>query len=263
MSSDYPRTLLLIGAGKMGSALMRSWLTAGMPKKTLTAVDTASSVKDVLHSLDDVKKTPDCIVIAVKPQSLNTLLPEVRAKFGDKPLYISIAAGKPVAYFQQHLGNKAAIVRTMPNTPAIIGKGITALYANKKTSVAQKKVAASLLQAAGKIVWLKKEPLMDAVTAISGSGPAYVFLFLESMIAAAKLQGLPENTARQLVVETLIGSVALAGASKESLSRLRENVTSKGGTTEAALSILMKDDSFQSLLAKAVDAAVKRAKELA
>lgn len=247
----------------MGGALMRSWLAAGMPKKAITVVDTASTIKGAFRSLDDMRKTPDCIVLAVKPQTFDALLPEVKKKFGDGPLYISIAAGKPVVYFQKALGSKTAIVRAMPNTPALISKGISALYANKQVNSKQKKIAATLLEAAGKIVWLNKETYIDAVTAISGSGPAYVFLFLESLITAGKAQGLPQAIARTLAIETLIGSAKLAKLSKEPLTKLRANVTSKGGTTEAALSLLMNDDSFQSLISKAVDAAVKRAKDLA
>jgi len=211
----------------MGSALMRSWLSAGMSKKAITVVDASSLIKGVAHSLDDVKTIPDCVVLAVKPQSLDALLPEIKNKFGNKPLYISIAAGKPLAYLKKHLGHSAVIVRVMPNTPALIGKGISAMIANKKTSVVQKKIASVLLQAAGKTVWLKDESLMDAVTAISGSGPAYVFLFLESLIAAGKSQGLPENVCRQLALETLAGTAELAKLSREPLSKLRKDVTAR------------------------------------
>jgi len=151
----------------------------------------------------------------------------------------------------------------MPNTPALIGEGMSALYANAKTSAKQKKTAGELLQAAGKIIWVKDESLMDVVTAISGSGPAYVFLFLQSLIEAGISHGLPKDISNQLGVQTLLGSAKLLEALQEPIEKLRLDVTSKGGTTEAALSVLMKKGGLKDLIDDAVGKAVKRAKELA
>jgi pyrroline-5-carboxylate reductase len=247
------------GMGKMGSALSHAWQKAGMPKKSITINDVHGTGA---KSLDKIHDVPQCVILAVKPQSMNDILPELAEKFGNKPLYISIAAGKTTAYLKKHLGD-VAIVRAMPNTPALIGAGVSALYANKKVTGKQKKTAEKLLQAAGKTVWVSDESHMDAVTAISGSGPAYVFLFLQSLIEAGVSHGLPEKISRQLAIETLIGSSKLAASTKESLTKLRENVTSKGGTTEAALAVLMKNSNLQSLLTEAVAKAVSRSKELA
>ncbi|HEU5046627.1 MAG TPA: pyrroline-5-carboxylate reductase [Rickettsiales bacterium] len=259
--SRFPESLLLLGAGKMGSALLAAWHAHGMRKDAITVVDSHITQDGIINNIDDVNIAPECIVLAVKPQSMDELLPELAKKFGDAPLYISIAAGKDIAYFEKHLGD-AAIVRTMPNTPALIGKGITALCANRKTSEAQKAVATALLEAAGETVWLENESLMDAVTAVSGSGPAYIFLLLEALTVAGVAQGLPEAICRKLAMSTVAGSAALAAASSKEFAQLRSDVTSKGGTTEAALSVLMKDDALKQLFADAVAAAVKRGKEL-
>ncbi len=253
----FPKSLLLIGYGKMGSALCAAWIKAGMKESAIVIVDADAGKK----SLEAVDFIPECIVLAVKPQSMDALLPTLKNKFGETPLYISIAAGKTIAYFEQTLGD-ATIIRVMPNTPALIGKGISAIIGNKKARDSEIQTASTLFKAAGEVVMLKDEKQMDAVTAISGSGPAYVFLFLESLIEAGIAQGLDEATAKKLAIETLIGSAELAKSSSESLTTLRANVTSKGGTTEAALNVLMKDSRLKSLFNDAVAAAVKRAKEL-
>lgn len=262
--------ILLIGAGKMGGALLAAWLHAGIKPQSITVVESdATQIKkraadgvQTAQSVHDVAATPDVVVLAVKPQSMDALLPELAAKFGPRALYLSIAAGKMLGYFAKHL-HDAPVVRAMPNTPALIRKGISALIANAKASEAQKELAGSLLKAAGEVVWLDDESQMDAVTALSGSGPAYVFLFMESLIAAGKAQGLPEAIATKLALHTLKGSAKLAMKSDEPLAVLRKNVTSPGGTTQAALDVLMKNDHFQSLINDAVKAAVKRSKELA
>ncbi len=258
--SIFPKSLLLIGAGKMGNALLRAWHLAGVDRNSITVVDTIT--EGTLRSLNEVMTAPECVLLAVKPQSLDELLPQVAKKFGNNPLYISIAAGKTIGYYEKYFSG-APIVRAMPNTPALIGKGITALCSNEKANIHHRNIASALMQAAGKILWLDDESLMDAVTAISGSGPAYVFLFLESLIEAGKAQGLTEDVSRQLVIQTLLGSTELANHSTDTLAKLRENVTSKGGATEAALAVLAKDNALKSLFTKAVTSAVKRAKELA
>ncbi|MEI6730950.1 MAG: pyrroline-5-carboxylate reductase, partial [Pseudomonadota bacterium] len=229
--SNKPLSLLLIGYGNMGRALYSAWIKNGFSGDSIRVID-----KNKGDSIDDIKDTPQVILLAVKPQSMDSLLPLLAEKFGDSPLYISIAAGKNVAYFESFLGKDAAIIRTMPNTPAQVGKGITAIFAGDKVNSEQKQIVQSLMQAAGDTVWFDDESLIDSATAISGSGPAYVFLFLQSLVEAGVAQGLSEETARKLAISTLIGSGELAKNSLESLDKLRDNVTSKGGTTAAAIS---------------------------
>lgn len=257
--------IVLVGAGKMGGALHAAWLRAGVLASNIAVVEPMgffAAGSNAFKSLDEVTLAPDCVVLAVKPQSMDALLPALATKFGTKPLYLSIAAGRTLSYFKKHLGD-AAVVRAMPNTPAVIGKGISALCANAKVKENNKTLADALLLAAGQTVWLEDESQMDAVTAVSGSGPAYVFLFTEALIAAGIAQGLPEETAKKLALYTVRGSAKLAIKSSDPLDRLRKNVTSPGGTTEAALKVLMKDDALKALIHDAVAQAVKRSKELA
>lgn len=255
-------TILLIGAGKMGGALLAVWLKEGWQTSQITVVDphpVSVNVKQYA-TLAEVKGSFDCAVVAVKPQSIDKIMPElVRIK---PAMVLSIAAGKTLSYFEQHMP-RTAIVRAMPNTPAVIGKGMSALVGNSKMTKAQSNLANALLAAAGKTVWLDDESQMDAVTAISGSGPAYMFLFLEALVDAGKAQGLSKDLAYELALQTMRGSVKLAKKSDATLAELRKNVTSPGGTTEAALKIFMKNDALAKLTAEAVKAAVKRAKELA
>ncbi len=263
--------VLLIGAGKMGGALLTAWQKADWPDGSVQVIETDSGqVKilsekntQVVSSVDQVMESPACIVLAVKPQSMDELLPSLARKFGTHPLYLSIAAGKALGYYEQHLGHAAAIVRAMPNTPALIGKGISALVANGNVNMRQKDLAAAVLGAAGEVVWLDDESQMDAVTAVSGSGPAYVFLFMEALVQAGVAQGLSEEIAKKLAMQTVLGASELAKKSKESLEQLRKNVTSPGGTTEAALIKFMENDNFRTLIKFAVAEAVKRSKELA
>jgi pyrroline-5-carboxylate reductase len=264
--STQHHKILLIGAGKMGSALLQAWLRAGVDAQSVAVIepDAPAVTEDVkvFTSLQEITTVPACVILAVKPQSLDSLLPELAEKFGSVPLYISIAAGKTTKYYEKYFGG-AAIVRAMPNTPALISKGISALYANAKAGEVHKQMAASLLKAAGDVVWIDDESQMDAVTAISGSGPAYAFLFMEALIEAGVEQGLPQDVATQLAIETVHGAAELARKTGEPLATLRKNVTSPGGTTQAALEVLMKKDDLKALIAKAVKSAVKRAKELA
>lgn len=253
----FPQSILLIGAGKMGSALRNAWVDAGINDDAITVVDPAAG----FLSLDDVSLIPECVVLAVKPQAMDGLLPQLKTRFAEKTFYISIAAGKTIAYFEEQLG-EVAIIRAMPNTPALIGKGISAICHNAKTSNRQKEIADSLLRAAGETLWLDDETLMDAVTAISGSGPAYVFLFMECLVEAGIAQGLPEEVCRNLAMQTITGSVELARKTGEPLATLRSNVTSKGGTTEAALNVMMKDNILKTIFADAITQAVKRAHDL-
>ena len=257
--------LLLLGAGKMGGALLASWRRTGWKASQITVVDPHANHNDVrsVASLAEATGVWDAIILAVKPQSMDSVLPVLgeRMKEG-APLLLSIAAGKTIAYFEKHLP-ASSIVRAMPNTPALIGMGITALIANTRTTEAQKQLADALMKAAGQTIWLEDETQMDAVTAISGSGPAYMFLLLEALTEAGKTQGLPDPLSRKLAEQTMLGSAALAAQSEESLAQLRKNVTSPGGTTEAALKILMQNDALQNLVRDAVAQAVQRSKELA
>ncbi len=260
-------SLLLIGYGAMGSALYTRWeqmlrhlfdpIMIVDPRADIT-VPHAKQISELPDGF-----APDVVVLAVKPQQLDELLPGVAKKFGVTPLYISIAAGKPLAYYEKHLG-AAPIVRAMPNTPASVGQGITGLVGNAKVNDPARQQATTLMGAVGQTLWLDDEKLMDAVTAISGSGPAYFFYMMECLVTAGIRHGLTEQAATQLALATCGGSAALATHSigTATLADQRGWVTSPGGTTAAALAILQKDKGLQKLISEAVDAAVARAGEL-
>ena len=263
-------SLLLVGCGKMGNALLSRWQEikpAGISQ--FTVIEPSNIVPMLsggqqLKTLADVPAStkPDVIVFAVKPQMLATILPEYRERFSSaSPLYISIAAGKPIDFFAKHLGANAHIIRAMPNTPAMVGHGMTALCAKETLAESQRHVATQLMEAVGEVAWVEEEQ-MHAVTALSGSGPAYVFLFLDALTRAGVESGLDEGTAKFLAMQTVWGSCALAASSLESFEQLRKNVTSPNGTTEAALNILMKNDAAIELIGQAVEAAAKRSMEL-
>lgn len=223
-----------------------------------------STGDSVFKNLPDLPANikPDIVLFAAKPQQLAEILPEYRERFGATPLYISIAAGKTIGFFAEHLGDDARIIRAMPNTPALVGKAITALCANANVTDAQKTSATALMEAFGKALWIDENKI-NVVTAISGSGPAYVFLFLEALTKAGENAGLEENIARELALEMTHGSLHLAAKSPEAFEKLRQNVTSKGGTTEAALNVLMQQNGLEKLLDEAVKAAIKRAEMIA
>jgi len=256
--------LLLVGCGKMGGALLSRWQHK-FHDMHFDVIEPQYQKPGWHKNLESLPKdyTPSVIVFAVKPQQLPELLPTYGKRFGNTPLYISIAAGKTTAFFRQHLGNHIRIVRAMPNLPATVGKGITVLYAANTLPQSARDTARKLMEAVGVVEWIENESLMDAVTAISGSGPAYVFLFLEALTKAGFAAGLPEKTAKMLAIEMLAGSCALVAEAHDSFEQLRKNVTSPGGTTEAALKILMKDNVLEKLLKDAVLAAAKKSKELA
>lgn len=266
--AKFSPSILLIGAGKMGGALLASWIRAGVPAANITVVDPHAKEQpqgvNVVSALAHVTSKHDCVLLAVKPQTMDALMREVAEKYAGntRTMFLSVAAGKTLAYFNRLLPG-ASIVRAMPNTPALIGKGVSALVANNNATEAHKQLAEKLLATAGETVWLQNEGQMDAVTALSGSGPAYMFLFLDMLVDAAKAQGLPEEISKKLALQTMLGSAELAQQSPETLSQLRKNVTSPGGTTEAALGVFMKNDALKSLVHKAVWQAVKRSKELA
>jgi pyrroline-5-carboxylate reductase len=261
--------VLLIGCGKMGSALLTCWtqkrerdarsITVVEPNKT-TRIKNVSYVKQISELPEDFK--PDIVVIAVKPQQLDETLPHLAARFKTSPVYLSIAAGKTLSYYERHLGKGAAIVRAMPNTPAMVGEAMTALIGSKKLTSKGRQLTEKLMGEAGETLWLKDEKHMDAVTAISGSGPAYFFYIMECLVKAGVKQGLSEKDATLLAKQTCVGSASYAFQSDEKLSTLRENVTSPGGTTAAALAVFQKDKALEKLVDSAVSAAVKRAREL-
>jgi pyrroline-5-carboxylate reductase len=264
-------TLLLVGCGQMGSAMLRGWRARSAAQNYIViepagAHPSLAEVSDIAwhgaaEELPDALE-PDAVVFAVKPQTIDAALPAYRRWVRPRTLFLSIAAGKTIAGIARHLG-EAAIVRAMPNTPAAIGRAITVACANRQVTTAHRRLCEALLAAIGESAWIVDEELMDAVTAVSGSGPAYVFLLIEALAAAGERQGLPPDLALLLARETVAGASQLARSSLESPTRLRENVTSPGGTTRAALDILMAKDGLPALIERAVAAATARSRELA
>ncbi len=262
------RSIALVGAGKMGGGLLTAWLRGGLQPQDIIIIDPflSSDIKSlgVLSnpSDDEVKaRNPYCLVAAVKPQMAASILPEIITKIPDDCMILSLMAGVNIARLQDFAGGRAC-VRTMPNTPAAIGYGMTALYASPSTRDDQKHYAQALMMAAGETVWLNDEALMDAVTALSGSGPAYIYYLAETMAAAAQAQGLEPDIAMRLACQTILGAGMMLTTQEESARALRENVTSPGGTTEAALQVLMAEAGLRDIMSKAIEAAVLRGKEL-
>jgi pyrroline-5-carboxylate reductase len=205
---------------------------------------------------------PDAVLVAVKPQMMDTAAPGVRPFVGDGTVVVSIAAGKTLAYFTGLFGAATPVVRAMPNTPAAVGRGMTVCCATPTATAAQRDLAHRLLAAVGAVEWVDDEDLIDPVTAVSGGGPAYVFLLIEALAEAGRKQGLPADLAMRIARATVAGSGELARLSDESAARLRENVTSPGGTTRAALDVLMGEGGMQPLFDAAIAAATRRAREL-
>ncbi|MDE3015542.1 MAG: pyrroline-5-carboxylate reductase [Pseudomonadota bacterium] len=266
--NTHPLTLLLVGCGKMGGALLQRWQDTRIANiSVIDPNDLDCHAPGVSHhkNLESLSQNyiPDIVVFAVKPPQLPHILPAYRRRFESNPLYISIAAGKTIEFFRKHLGDDIRIVRAMPNTPAMVGEGITILCKTNSLSDKDKNSAEILMQVTGGIGWTEDESLMDGVTAISGSGPAYVFLLLDALTKAGVDAGLGVELARTLALKTVAGSCDLATRSPgQSFEQLRKNVTSPGGTTEAALKVLMEDDALETLIKKAVCAAAKRSGEL-
>jgi len=268
---DARRTLALIGCGKMGSALLRGWIVGGAAARFFVVEPTGApagfegvsgvSWHQTPEELAD-EPAPGAVVFAVKPQVIDAVLPGYRRWARPDTLFVSIVAGKTIAGITRHLG-PAALVRTMPNTPAAIGRGITVACANARVTQTQRALCDKLLAAAGESAWVEDEALLDAVTAVSGSGPAYVFLLIEALAQAAEAAGLPPDLALRLARATVAGSGELARLSDESPAQLREDVTSPGGTTRAALDVLMAEDGLAALIERAVAAAAARSRELA
>ena len=261
--------LLLVGCGKMGGAMLDGWLSRGLAASDVLVAEPVEALrpkKPGLHavgSTSDISETPDIVVLAVKPQTMDAVLPDLRRFAEAGSVFLSIAAGKTLKYFASHLGAAAKVVRSMPNTPAAVRQGITVACAAKGVSAAEMKRCQELLEAVGQALWVEDEALLDPVTALSGSGPAYVFLLVEAMAAAGAKLGLKPEMAMQLARATVAGSGELLKQSNEPAQQLRVNVTSPGGTTAEALKVLMAADGIQPVFDKALAAASRRSKELA
>jgi len=267
MTDLRTRGLVLLGCGKMGSAMLAGWLDGGLLAASVHVQDPAPS--DWLQGIEglnlntDLPEAPALVLVAVKPQIMETALPDVAALGGGETLFVSVAAGTPIARFESILGAGTPIVRAMPNTPAAIAQGITAIIGNGDATDAHLGLAETLLRAVGQVLRLDSEAQMDAVTGLSGSGPAYVFHLIETMAAAGTEQGLAADLAMQLAIATVAGAGALARDGDESAAQLRVNVTSPNGTTAAGLEVLMNADSgLPPLIARTVAAATNRSKEL-
>ncbi len=264
--------LLLVGCGKMGGALLRGWLERGLEPDKVTVVEPGAEARNDVSSLGlaavaglgqvEAGLQPAFVVLAVKPQMMDAVLPDCRRFAAPGVAFLSIAAGTTLATIESALGGESAVIRVMPNTPAAVGRGMSVLCANAKVTKSQKTVAGGLMAAVGETAWIDDEAQMDAVTGVSGSGPAYVFLLIETMAEAGVEAGLPRELATQLARATVVGAGELARQSEEPAEQLRRNVTSPGGTTAAALEVLMADGGLPDLMKRAVAAAAKRGREL-
>ncbi len=272
MSIKLGGTLVLVGAGKMGGAMLEGWLASGADPKKIVAIDPfASDDMKALLARHGVALNPaiagitnaEVVLVAVKPQMMEEVLPTITSLGKSNPLILSVAAGKTIASFERHFGKTASVIRTIPNTPAAIGRGITAMVANPNVSARQMQLATELLSAIGEVVTVDREELIDCVTAVSGSGPAYIFYLTECLANAAEKIGLPPALAMQLARATVAGSGELMRQTGIEASILRQNVTSPKGTTYAALQVLMADDGMKPLFEKAIKAAADRSRELA
>jgi pyrroline-5-carboxylate reductase len=268
IKTDGP--IVLIGAGNMGGAMLAGWLKSGIAGSSVIVCDPSPSeaMKErmassgvVHHQTPPPGVTAGILFIAVKPQVMGTVLPAFRAMMGPDTLVVTVAAGKPLSFIEGILG-PAAMVRAMPNTPAMVGRGITGAFANPRVTKAQRDTVDQLLKVSGPVEWVETEALIDSVTAVSGSGPAYVFYLVECMAEAGRKAGLPADLALLLAGAPVWGAGELLHLSPDDAARLRQNVTSPGGTTAAALAVLMAEDGMQPLFDKAIEAARKRAGEL-
>ena len=261
------RGLVLLGCGKMGSAMLEGWLAGGLPASSVWVQDPFPSdwvKRSGVHVNEILPETPAIVLVAVKPQVMAEALPVLKPMGNGETLFVSVAAGIACATYEAMLGDKTPIIRAMPNTPAAVGRGITAIIGNAEASVEMLDLAESLLHAVGQVVRLENEGQMDAVTGVSGSGPAYVFHMIEAMAAAGEAQGLAPDLAMALAKATVAGAGALAEAADETPSELRVNVTSPNGTTQAGLEVLMDaENGLPPLIRKTVAAAADRSRELA
>ncbi len=267
---NVPGAILLIGAGKMGSALLQGWLSLGLPPRKLAVLEpqpgpeveglAAKGIRlnPAAHQIDDI----GAVVIAVKPQIAPEIMPTLIPFVGSHTVVVSIMAGRTLRFLETSMPG-VALVRAMPNTPAAVSRGITVAVANGHASAEQRDLVQALLSAVGAVEWIDDETLMDAVTALSGSGPAYVFLLAETMARAGRAAGLPGRLSDILARATVAGSGELLRRSPLDPATLRQNVTSPGGTTAAALDVLMGKEAFEDLMTKAILAATRRSRELA
>ena len=267
--AQIKNTIVLAGAGKMGGAMLTGWLAQGLDPKSVAVIEPHPSDDIGTLAAKGVRLNPApkdigdvaTLVVAVKPQMFREAGAMLKSFVAPSTLVVSIMAGTPIAALEDVCGG--SVVRAMPNTPAAIGRGITVAVAANNVSAAQRAVADALLRATGTVEWVDDESLMDAVTAVSGSGPAYIFLLAEELARAGVEAGLPAELATKLARETVAGSGELLHRSELSSATLRQNVTSPGGTTAAALQVLMGDGGLQELMIRAVAAATRRSKELA
>ena len=264
--------LVLVGAGKMGGAMLAGWLERGVKSQDVVILDPAPppEMADLIASTG-IALNPETgsinnaavVVLAVKPQMMDQVLPGIAPLGQSRPVVLSIAAGRTIASFEQAFGAGAAIVRAMPNTPAAIGRGITVAFPSAAVDETQRTLCNALLEAVGEVAWVDDEGMIDAVTAVSGGGPAYVFLLTECMAKAGQEAGLPEDLAMRLARVTVSGAGELMRQSPLPAGTLRENVTSPAGTTAEALAILMASDALPDIMVKAIAAAAARSRELA
>lgn len=271
MNDTAPR-VLLVGFGNMGQALANGWLARGTPPESIGVVDPGESAREAAEALqlraahawraDGEAEDYDVVVLAVKPDKLAETAAAYRPLAGRGAVFLSIAAGRPLAALSAALGAGTPAVRAMPNTPAAVGAGMTVLCANRAATETQRRLCTELLRAVGRVEWVDDENLMDAVTAVSGSGPAYVFLLIECLAEAGAAAGLPVTLAARLATQTVCGGGVYAARSELDAAELRRRVTSPQGTTEAALKVLMADDGLAALLRRAVRAATERSREL-
>lgn len=261
--------LVLFGAGKMGGTMLEAWLERGIEAAAVTIIDPGLPAERaeewrrrgarVFAAVEEAGgEPPHIVVLAVKPQSMGEVLPAAAWLAGPETLVLSIAAGIRLERLAEAFGVTQPIVRIMPNTPAQVGAGMSVACASAAVDTAARELVEALLSAIGFVDWVEDEDMMDAVTAVSGSGPAYVFLLAEALAEAGRAAGLPPALAERLARQTVVGGGALLAANRQPAARLRENVTSPGGTTAAALSVLMAGDAFQRLLTEAVIAARDR-----
>lgn len=267
-NSDIARRgLVLLGCGKMGSAMLEGWLAGGLPTTSVWVTDPNPSDwvrAQGVHLNEDLPDSPAIVLVAVKPQMMRDALPTLKLLGNGDTTFLSVAAGITIATFEQMLGDSTPVIRSIPNTPAAVKQGITAIIGNAHVTEHQMQMAETLLSAIGQTVRLETEDQMDAVTGLSGSGPAYVFHMIECLARAGEAQGLDCELAMTLAKATVAGSGALAMQADETPSQLRVNVTSPNGTTQAGLNVLMDEDTgLPPLIAKTIDAATKRSKELA
>ena len=272
MSLRLKGTLVLAGCGKMGGALLEGWLKGGADPKRIAAFDPHPPEEvRALIAAHGIRHNPpvysiadaEVLLAAAKPQIMDEVLPGFLPLMAQRPLVLSIAAGKTIASFERHFGADAAVIRSIPNTPAAIGRGITALAANRNVRAEQLALAESLLLSVGEVVRVEDEALIDAATAVSGSGPAYVFYLTECLAAAGEKSGLPPDLAMKLARATVSGSGELMRVTGLAAETLRQNVTSPKGTTYAALQVLMAKNGLAPMMTEAIAAATRRSRELA